>query len=188
MCRSTLPIISLVLLLIAAPATAAPFTSSKGYSITPPKGWTANRSGTMGTDAMFIAKPKNGVTANINVVVTKAAPGDTIQAARAQINQTYPRLFNQFKWIARGNTTVDGAPALFNTVNYSIGTPPHRMWAHQIVALKNGMLYSFTCTTLNKDKHSLQSGLRQRAQKHSLDEEEFCIPSRWCKAIVVDCR
>ena len=137
----------------AAPAKSATFTSNQGYSITPPKGWTTDRSGLLGTEVIFMAKPKNGFAANMSVAMTKTRSGETIQQSRAGIDQAYPRMFNRFKWIGRGYTTVNGAPALVHTANHSMGTPPRRIWVHQVMAFKNGLMYAFTCTALDRDRN-----------------------------------
>ena len=67
----------------ATPAKTATFASKHGYSITPPKGWATNRSGLMGTDVIFIAKPKSGSTATITITVKLASPGETLEQTRA---------------------------------------------------------------------------------------------------------
>ena len=160
---------------IDAPATTAPgvdaaFTSQQGYSITPPSGWATHRSGqtettgavgvvgAVGADVVFLSRPRNGFAANITVVVTRV-DNDTLETARAQIDQEYPRIFNQFEWIERGNTMVDGVPALTNTATYTMeipGTTPRRLWMHQIMALNNGLFYVFTCTALDEYRSTFQ--------------------------------
>jgi hypothetical protein len=130
---------------------AKTYSSKRGYTIVAPAGWNVDGSGTMGTDLIMIAKPRNGFSANLNVVVAPASPGQTLAQGQAYISQAYPRLFNNYKKIAQGRTSLGGVPALSLTATHAMGTPPRTLRMHQAIALKGGSVYTFTCTAANAD-------------------------------------
>lgn len=121
------------------------------YSISAPRGWQVDTSGTMGTDMIVIAKPYKGFTANLNVVVAPASPGQTLAQGRKYIDQTYPRLFNSYKKLAQGSMSLGGVPAITITATHAMGTPPRTLRMHQVIALRGGSIYTFTCTAANAD-------------------------------------
>lgn len=125
-------------------AEAAPFVSSKGYSLTPPAGWRVDKSGMMGTDVLVIASPVGGFAPNLNVVITPAPPGQTLDDARKQIATMYPRAFAGYKSLAQSFGTQGGVRTLRLMGTYTRQGRLLRM--RQIIALKNGSAYTFTCT------------------------------------------
>lgn len=136
------------LLVLSGAAWAKPFISAKGYSVSPPVKWKVNTSGMMGSDVIFIAPPSRGASASLNVVVTQA-PGETLEGGRAQINKMLPQMFNGYKRVAQGYTTLGGLRALSTTSTYLIGTPPRRLRMKQVVALRKGRAYTFTAAALD---------------------------------------
>ena len=132
----------------AKPKAAQAFQSAKNYSITPPAGWTTNKSGLMGTDVIFMAPPAKQYAANINVVVVPAAPGETLEKGAVQINQVLPRAMNGFKKLSQGYGTLGGVRSLSITANHKMGTPPRLLWMKQTYVLRKGQTYTFTCTAL----------------------------------------
>lgn len=133
-----------VLLLVPA-AQAAPFVSAKGYSVTPPAGWSANKSGVMGTDVIIFTRAPGGFAPNLNVVITPAQPGQTLAQGQAQIAQVYPRLFTQFYMVKTGQEALGGQPALLVVGTYLQGA--QRLSMRQDLVVKNGKVYTFTCTS-----------------------------------------
>lgn len=142
--------IALTLLMVVV-VTAKPFRSAKGYTITPPANWHLEKSGFMGTDVVFYAQPMHNFAANINVVVTKAPPKANLESGLVVLNAMYPHVFTGYKRLAQGYTSVDGTRAFYNTALQKPGTPPRQLRMHQVVALKNGLNYTFTCTCLATD-------------------------------------
>lgn len=143
-------VVGLTLLLVMAVA-AKPFRSAKGYAITPPSNWQMEKSGFMGTDVFFFGSPAHGFAPNINVVVTQAAPKTRLEDGLAQVNAMLPHALNGYKRLAQGYTSVDGTRAFYTMALHQVGTPPHRLKMRQVVALKNGRVYTFTCTCLAAD-------------------------------------
>jgi hypothetical protein len=148
---TTVVVASMLVLVTATAAIAKTYSSKKGYTIAAPAGWKVDSSGLMGTDLVLMAKPQNGFAANLNVVVTAASPGQTLAQGHSYITQTYPRLFNNYKKLAQGNTTIGGVPAISVTATHSMGTPPRTLRMHQVIAIRRGSIYTFTCTAANAD-------------------------------------
>lgn len=145
-------LMSIVLTMLSVVAVAAtPFRSAKGYAITPPTGWQIEQSGVAGTDVVFHAPPLHGFSAMINAVVDKAPLRADLHSALLHINAVYPRIFKGYKRVEQSSVTLDGTSALLNIANYQAGTPPRLLRMRQVVALKNGQLYLFTCTCLAAD-------------------------------------
>ncbi len=126
-------------------AHAAPVVSAKGYSITPAAGWTLNHSGLMGTDVIVFTRAAGGFAPNLNVVITPAQPGQTLEQGRAQVALMYPRMFTQFHMVKTGYEPLDTARALLIAGTYTQGVN-HRSMCQDIV-LENGKVYTFTCTS-----------------------------------------
>jgi hypothetical protein len=140
-----------MLALVVTSAVAKTYSSKRGYTIVAPASWNVDSSGMMGTDLIIIAKPHNGFSANLNVVVAPASAGQTLAQGRKYIDQAYPRMFNNYKRLAQGNTSLGGVPAITITATHAMGTPPRTLRMHQAIALKNGAVYTFTCTAGNAD-------------------------------------
>lgn len=138
-------------LLLAIAATATPFSSPRGYTMTPPAGWQMEKSGVLGTDVIFHAPPWHGFSAMLNAVVDKAPPGATLDNALTHMNAVYPRIFKGYKRLEQGRVTLDGVKAFVTIANYKAGTPLRLLRMQQIAALKNGQIYIFTCTCLAAD-------------------------------------
>jgi hypothetical protein len=144
-------IVAAMLALVVTAAVAKTYSSKRGYTITVPAGWNVDSSGTMGADFIAMARPYNNFTANLNVVVAPASAGQTLAQGRAYINQAYPRVFTNYKKLAQGNTSLGGVPAITITATHDMGTPPKTLRMHQAIVLKNGAVYTFTCTAANAD-------------------------------------
>ncbi len=132
----------------STPATAKEYVSKNGYRITPPAGWKTMPGSTTTPDVIFLAPPVKGFSANINVVVTPAAPGETITQVPTQIRPLFSRMFTAFSPMSQGYTTTDGAKAYTHTARYTMGNGPQklRMRMRQVIALRKGKAYTFTCT------------------------------------------
>jgi len=143
-------IILLTFALLMTAAVAKTHTSKKGYSVAIPKGWTVDTSKMMGTDVIFLAKPLNSFRANLNVITTPSN-GQTLAQVKAQINSTYPGVFNTYKKLAQGNTKIGGFTALYLTATHKTGSPNKLLRMHQVFVLRKGSAYIFTCTASNAD-------------------------------------
>lgn len=132
-----------------ASAAEKPFQSTKGYSITPPARWNLNGSGVMGTDVVIAAPPAKNYAAHLNIVVIKAAPGETLEADLPKINAAMPKTLNSYKRVSQKITSIGGVRALETVATHKIGTPPRKLWMHQTLVLLNGQGYTFTCTALD---------------------------------------
>lgn len=132
------------LMLAMGAALAGPFVSSKGYALTPPAGWRVDKSGMMGTDVVVIAPTVGGFAPNLNVVITPAPPGQTLDAAPKQIAAMYPRVFSDYKSMSQSFGTLGGVRTLRVMGTYT--RAGRRLRMRQVIALKNGSAYTFTCT------------------------------------------
>ncbi len=126
-------------------AQAAPFVSPHGYSIAPAPQWQANRSGLMGSDVIIFTRAAGGFAPNLNVVIVPAQPGQTLEQGQAQIAAMYPHAFTQFHMVKTGYEPVGSVRALLVMGTYVQGTSHLSM--RQDIVLKNGKVYTFTCTT-----------------------------------------
>jgi hypothetical protein len=147
----TLSVAVAMLVLAGTVADAKTYSSKRGYTVAVAAGWNVDSSGMMGTGLIMMAKPHKGFSANLNVVVAPAPTGQTLAQGRAYINQAYPGMFNNYKKLAQGNTSLGGVPAITITATHAMGTPPRTLRMHQAIALKNGTVYTFTCTAANAD-------------------------------------
>ena len=147
-CRFSGTVVVLALLVTVAVAQSG---RRNAYLISAPRGWQVDSSGTMGTDMILIAKPYKGFSANLNVVVAQAGPGQTLAQGRKYIDQTYPRMFSNYKKLAQGSTSLNGVPVITVTASHAMGTPPRTLRMHQVIALRRGYIYTFTCTAANAD-------------------------------------
>jgi hypothetical protein len=93
---------TVVVLALLVTVAVAQSGRRNAYSISAPRGWQVDSSGTMGTDMILIAKPYKGFSANLNVVVAQAGPGQTLAQGRKYIDQTYPRMFSNYKKTGAG--------------------------------------------------------------------------------------
>jgi hypothetical protein len=149
-----------VLALVLTAAVAKTYSSNRGYTITTPTGWNVDSSGMMGTDFTMVARPHNGFSANLNVVVVRASAGETLADGRKIIDQTHPRFFNNYKKLAQGSTSLGGVPAITLTATQEMGTPPRTLRMHQAIALRHGAVYTFTCTAANADYAKFDVGFQ----------------------------
>lgn len=131
-------------LLMGHTAQAAPFASPKGYSVAPAPQWTINHTGVMGTDVIIFTRAAGGFAPNLNVVITPAPPGQTLEQGRAQVAVMYPRLFTQFHMVKSGYESMGGVRALLVVGTYMHGPTPLSM--RQDIVVQNGKVYTFTCT------------------------------------------
>jgi hypothetical protein len=126
--------------------------SRKGYSITPAEGWTENSTAMAGqAELVLMAKPQDAFAANLNVVIMPGAAGESLQAAKEQMPAMYAKMFNKYTPIEQADLSVDGAPAISNTATHETGTPPRKLWMHQVFAIKGDKAYTFTCTSLDSN-------------------------------------
>jgi len=138
--------------------------SAKGYSITPPAGWTMHQNGIMGADMFVAAPPAKGYAANINVVIVPAAPGETLEKDAVKIPQMMPRVLSGYKKLSHSYGTLGGLRALTITANHKMGTPPRLLWMKQVLVLRKGQAYVFTCTALHEN-HADYRGAFETALK-----------------------
>ncbi len=126
-------------------AHAAPFASPNGYAVTPAPGWSVNHTGIMGTDVIVFTRAAGGFAPNLNVVITPAQPGQTLEQGRAQVAQMYPRMFTQFHMVKTGYEPLGSVRALLIAGTYTQGV--NHLSMRQDIVLQNGKVYTFTCTS-----------------------------------------
>lgn len=139
-------LIALACLVTLPSAQAAPFVSPNGYSVTPAPQWQVNHSGVMGMDVFIYTRPTDGFAPNLNAVIGPTKPGETLEQAQGQIAAMYPRMFTQFHMIKTGYETVGDARALFIIATHLQGM--NHLSLRQDFVLRNGKVYTFTCTAL----------------------------------------
>jgi hypothetical protein len=136
---------------MAAPTVVEPFKSSKGYTITPAKGWTSNSTGLMGTDVIIYARPVDAFTPNFNVVIVPTIKSDTLKGLPKQMRAMYPKTFTNYQFIGQRFSTLAGRPSYVTTGTYMLGTPARKIRLHQVMILHDGKATILTCT--DTDKH-----------------------------------
>jgi len=124
---------------------AAPITSPRGYSLTPPQGWRTDTSGKTGNDlVIFTLDPADRFTPNLNVRIGQAGPHDTLEAAKVFINKSYPAQFSHWKPVSQGLSSIGGRRALDTAATFTAGSPGRLMRLRQALVIKGGTLYFFT--------------------------------------------
>ena len=63
----------------------------------------------------------------------------------------YPRVFNSYKELGMGNTKLGGLPAIYIYATHKTGSPNALLRMYQVMTLRKGTFYVFTCTALNAD-------------------------------------
>ena len=126
-------------------------TVGSSYEITPAKGWTVKSDigATNAAELVVMAPEKEGFTANLNVVIVPAIPGETLDKVKGQIAQLYPKMFNNYSLISQTDTQVGGETALQNIGSYELGTPPRKILINQVIVLKDNRAFTFSCTSLD---------------------------------------
>jgi hypothetical protein len=105
----------------------------------------------------FVAPSQDDSAPSLNVVVMAAAPGETLDKARQQINELLPRMSTDYQLISQGSTTLGGVEAFYNTSTHTSGTPPQVSRMHQVYVLRNNRAYTFTCGALDARYADLES-------------------------------
>jgi hypothetical protein len=101
------------------------FVSQKGFSITPPKDWVADETGTFGTLATF-TNPKsdedagNKFAANINIV-TEAAQNTDLKAYLESSKELLSKTFSVYTKISENEVTVGGHQGVLIEAKYDLG-------------------------------------------------------------------
>ncbi len=131
-------------LLAITMVSAAPFVSPNGYSLTPAAGWRLVRNGFPGADVVVLGLAYGRFKPNLNVVVTFAKPGETLQHTQRQIRPDYPHMFNRFKLLSCETSTLHGLPVLNVLGVYQQGT--HWQRIRQFCFERGHRSYWFTCT------------------------------------------
>jgi hypothetical protein len=143
--RHLLFVFFLSALLTMQRAQAAPFVSSHGYSFTPAPGWRVNTSGMMHSDVIVLAPSEGAFTSNFSVLLSPALPGQTLEEGQQQIGMLYPKAFTDFKMLSSTIGNLGGVKALDLFGSYRQGT--ERLWMRQALVLREGKVYTFTCTS-----------------------------------------
>jgi hypothetical protein len=131
----------------------AGFRSEQGYSLMPPPGWEVSTKSQPTLDVVARAPRENNFNANLNVTVTGAESGATPDAALQQIQQVYPRIFQDYRMASHAVVPVDGTRALDVTGSYTLPGTGQRIWLRQVIAAHGGKNYAFSCTALD-DSHA----------------------------------
>jgi hypothetical protein len=131
----------LLLMLTALAASAAPFVSPKGYSFTPAPGWQVSRDYPK-TDIAVLGPVYGKFRPNLNVTITQAEPGETLEEGQKAIAHIYPRIFTGFQMIS--STIVKGHPDTLN-VTCRCRQIGQMLRMRQMVVLKANHVYTFTC-------------------------------------------
>lgn len=137
-------IVFLVCLVNVHASQAAQFVNGTGYTITPAPQWTVNLAGLRGADIVIYAQTVKRPLPSLNVVVRSASPGETLQQGLEQVKTMYPRVIPQFKMVKTRYETVDNVRALLIVGTSVQGA--QQLLTRQDIVLKNGKVYTFTCT------------------------------------------
>ena len=132
-------------------AQAAPFKSKQGYSLQAPAGWKVQSPGPMNADVILLATPRNGFSANLNVMAMPVPKNATLGAIKQQMGGFLAKMFTNFKIVGQSNIKLQGATALKTDATYSMGSPAKTMRMQQIIVLRNGKGYIFTTTSTAAD-------------------------------------
>ncbi len=60
-----------------------------------------------------------------------------------------PKSFADYNLLAQGYSKLGGVRALSTTSSYNLRTPPRRVRMKQVVVLRRGRAYTFTCASLD---------------------------------------
>jgi hypothetical protein len=123
-------------------ASAAPFVSSKGYSLTPVPGWQVSEKNP-NTDVVVLGPVYGKFRPNLNVTIVQAKPGETLKDGQKEVAAIYPRMFTDFKMIS--SVIVPGNPETLN-VTCRCRQVGQVLRIRQMVVLKANRVYTFTCT------------------------------------------
>jgi len=142
-------------LLLAVPAmvwAAELYTSPSGYQIKPAKSWRALKSGVMKSDVAFVAPMTDGFSANMIVKTLPIEKNETLKADKGIGNDIFPRMFKDYHLVSQETKPLDGVPALWTVSTYRILKPALSLRMRRVEAIKDGTVYWFTATEVDKDK------------------------------------
>lgn len=143
-------LLSLCAVLAAGAASAAPFVSPHGYSMSVPAGWHIKSPSMPGDDADIAANQQAAVgrqrTTPIFQVqfrsmdsrVTSASLGAINQSALSVVRQSFP----DFKVLSQTSSTLNGVRALDCVFTAMSNAVPLRF--HEVLVVKNKGAYAFT--------------------------------------------
>lgn len=123
-----------------------------GYSVDAPKGW-KTKANPGGIPEFFVLGPRaDGFGPNLNVVTVPAPAGATLQQILAATPQTLKAMFTDWKSLSSGNTTLAGSKAVYLEYTAKMGTPKRTLWFRQVYVIRQGKMYTFTCTATLKGR------------------------------------
>jgi hypothetical protein len=131
-------------------AGGAVFTSDKGYKITLAKDW-SSRKGEGIYDVFISAAKKDDFIANLNVVVTPSTPGEMLDSYPEALDTLLSSQVANYESVSHEFITVDGERAYAHTATYQFGFPARTIRLKQVIVLRDGKDYTFTCTGLDSN-------------------------------------
>lgn len=156
---NTKPLLLCVLLLLCLTvptAHAAPFTSSHGYTVTPPSGWHLNATGSSGNDVVIYTNSDGTPeipTPNFGVRIGPQGKIKTLDIAKQGMVGSYRKGYPSLVLVSQAYSSVTGKPDLDTT--FLIGRPGHLTRIRQVLVLQSASVYFFTaaCPDRIHDKY-----------------------------------
>lgn len=141
--------LSLSIFLAAVLASAAPFTSPRGYSLSVPLGWKAAH-GHSYNDVIF-KYTKSAATDGTPTFGVKASPlpaATTLEAVKPAVIADYNKRFSHVVILSQTYSSLGGVRDLDLVSTNVMGGRALRL--HQICVLRNGYVYIFSAAYLDK--------------------------------------
>ncbi len=136
--------VSLCTCLMAASASAAPFISSHGYSLTPASGWRVNPSHSPDDDVVIEHRQDAAAAGKPNFQVDVTALGGhvTLETLKPVVISDYQKKFPGLVTKSQTFSFLGGVRDLDLVFTQTRSGIPLRL--HQVYVLKNGLAYIFT--------------------------------------------
>lgn len=130
---------SVSLCLMAAFASAAPFVSTHGYTVTPPPGWAV--SSEAGDDAYFVfpAGALNGLTPSVIIRVRVSPSGMTTASLTAKLVAGFKRAPPNTVILSQKSSSLGGLPDL--DTSFQATKQGRRFHCRMVYVLKNKFTY-----------------------------------------------
>ncbi|WP_407570821.1 DcrB-related protein [Deinococcus altitudinis] len=146
------PLLPAVLASLLLATAGASYTNAEyKFTATTPKGW--KQLSYPGTLVVFAGAPSGGFAPNINVTVEKLPAGITLKQYEEAGRANMKKVITNFKFLGRRDVTLNGVPAVEQTVTGRQGQ--FDLYFTQTIAVKSNQAYVLTGTSLQ----NLRAGL-----------------------------
>ncbi|MGY2892031.1 DcrB-related protein [Deinococcus sp. UYEF24] len=139
------PLLPAVLASLLLATAGASYTNKEyKFTATAPKGW--KQLPYPGALVVFAGTPSGGFAPNINVTVEKLPAGITLKQYEEAGRANMKTVITNFKFLGRRDVTLNGVPAVEQTVTGRQGK--FDLFFTQTIAVKNNRAYVLTGTSL----------------------------------------